>query len=345
MRLLFRNGLALGLLVMAACAVEVPDDRESEVDQDVAVLASGPTVLANSTPTGLFASAGTLYWTSNDIDDVGPDFALVWRAANDNVPGNETLLRQEVFNPNDTSFDEYASIVGATVAGVPVLNFAHNSSIDGFTGTSILEIPAGGGPLNIIGSSNIIFSNELKSDGPDLFWSDGQFIWRVPATGGTQAIVVQDPTSVIALDSTFVYYGEGPRIRRVHKTGGFREIIFTAANTITALYVTAPASGPTGTVYWGELGGAVRSRPVNGGTTTTYRQPTTGRTVAAVGFDGARVLWIDCQASGLSPCAVRKRQNGTTTTVSSGVNRAGHLQWDATTMYWGQTGGVMKFVH
>ena len=149
--------------------------------------------------------------------------------------------------------------------------------------------------------------------------------------------MVQDPTSVSARDSTFVYYGEGPRIRRVRKTGGPREIIFTAANTITALYVTAPASGPTGTVYWGELGGAVRSMPVTGGATTTYRQPSTGRTVASVGFDGSRVLWIDCQASGLTPCAVRKRQNGTTTTVSSGVPHAGHLQWDATTMYWGRT--------
>jgi hypothetical protein len=84
--------------------------------------------------------------------------------------------------------------------------------------------------------------------------------------------------------------------------------------------------------------------PVTGGATTTHRQPTTGRTVASVGFDGARVLWIDCQ-SGLTPCAVRKRQNGVTTTVSSGVPRAGHLQWDATTMYWGQDGGLMKFVH
>lgn len=64
-----------------------------------------------------------------------------------------------------------------------------------------------------------------------------------------------------------------------------------------------------------------------------------------VGFDGSRVLWIDCVASGLTPCAVRKRQNRTTTTVASGVDHASHLQWDTTAMYWGQTGGLMKFVH
>jgi hypothetical protein len=106
-----------------------------------------------------------------------------------------------------------------------------------------------------------------------------------------------------------------------------------------------PATGSTGTVYWGEQGGAVRSLPITGGATTTYQQPRTGRTVTSVGFDGSRVLWIDCQTSGLTPCAVRKRQNGTTTTVGSGIDRARHLQWDATAMYWGQTNGLMKFVH
>jgi hypothetical protein len=345
MRFLFANGLALALLVIAACDVEVPDDGESEVDQGLTVFASGPTRLANSTPMGIFASGGSLYWTSEDIDDVGPDFALIWRCASNNLPGGETLIRQDVFDPNSTSFDEYASIVGASAGGVPFLYFAYNYSVDGFAGTSIVQIPAGGGALNVIGVSNIVFTNELKTDGSDLFWSDSQFIYRVPLAGGPQATVVQDPTAVIALDSTFVYYAEGPRIRRVRKTGGPREIIFTAASPITALHVTAPASGPTGTVYWGEQGGAVRSLPVTGGATTTYQQPRTGRTVAAVGFDGSRVLWIDCQTSGLTPCAVRKRQNGVTTTVSSGIDRARHLQWDATAMYWGQTGGLMKFVH
>src|ERR1043166_6470202 len=345
MRLRSANGLAVALFVMAACSVEVPGDDESEVDQDVTVLASGPTRLANSTPRGLFASNGTLYWTSNDITDVGPDFALIWSGTNNNLPGNETLIRQDVFNPDDTSFDEYASIVGASVGGVPFLYYVFNQSVDGFAGSSILQTPAGGGASNVIGASNIVFSNELKTDGSDLFWPDGQFIYRVSLAGGSQATVVQDPASVITLDSTFVYYGEGPRIRRVRKTGGPREVIFTAANPITALYVTAPAGGPTGAVYWGEQGGAVRSMPVTGGATTTYRQPSAGRSVVAVGFDGSRVLWIDCQTSGLTPCAVRKRQNGTTTTVSSGVDRASHLQWDTTAMYWGQTGGLMKFVH
>jgi hypothetical protein len=345
MRFRFANRVALALLVTAACDVEVPGDSESEVDQDLTVLASGPTRLANSTPAGLFASSGTLYWTSNDIDDVGPDFSLIWRGANDNLPGNETLIRQDTFDPDDTSFDEYASIVGASVGGAPFLYYVFNQSIDGFAGSSILQIPAGGGAPNVIGASNIVFSNELKTDGSDLFWPDRQFIYRVSVAGGPQATVVQDPATVIALDSTFVYYGEGPRIRRVRKTGGPREVIFTATSPITAIYVTAPASGPTGTVYWGEQGGAVRSMPVTGGATTTYRQPSTGRTVTAVGFDGSRVLWIDCQASGLTPCAVRKRQNGTTTTVSSGVDHAGHLQWDTSAMYWGQTGGLMKFVH
>src|ERR1044071_6302235 len=123
MRSVFVNGLAIALLMMTACAVETPGDGESEVDQDATVLATGPTRLANSTPMGLFALNGNLNWTSNDIDDVGPDFALVWSCGSNNLPGGEALLRQDVFNPDDTSFDEYASIVGAFVFGSPFLYF------------------------------------------------------------------------------------------------------------------------------------------------------------------------------------------------------------------------------
>lgn len=64
-----------------------------------------------------------------------------------------------------------------------------------------------------------------------------------------------------------------------------------------------------------------------------------------MGFDGSRVLWTDCAAPGRTECAARKQENGVTTTVSSGIDDAGHLQWDATSMYWGQADGLMKFVY
>jgi hypothetical protein len=38
-------------------------------------------------------------------------------------------------------------------------------------------------------------------------------------------------------------------------------------------------------------------------------------------------------------------QGGITTVVAAGAIGAGHLQWDATSVYWGQDGGLMKYIH
>src|SRR6188474_237288 len=105
---------ALALLVTVGCDVEAGGDG-ADVEASSALLAPGLHLLANSAPMGLFAWGSSLYWTSQDIDDVGPDFALVWSCASDNTPGFESLLRQDVFDPNSTSFNEYDNIVGASV--------------------------------------------------------------------------------------------------------------------------------------------------------------------------------------------------------------------------------------
>lgn len=344
MKFLCANALGLAVVV-TACAVEDPADGNAEDEQTSAVLTSGPTVLSNSTPMGLFISGGVLYWTSRDAEDSGPEFVTVWSCGPNNIPGLESIVQESEFFPDSSSFNEYDNITGASVGGALSLFFVYNYSDDGFPGTYILQMSSAGGARQVIGASNYVAGNDLKTDGTNVFWSDSQFVWRVPVGGGgTIATVVQTSSAVVGLDSTFVYYADGPVIRRVRKTGGARETIFTAANPITALYVTAPASGPTGTVYWGEQGGAIRSVPAFGGTATTYQDSSSGRTATAVGFDGSRVLWIDCQTD-RTQCAVRKSEAGVTTTVSTGIDRAGHLQWDDTRMYWGQTGHLMQFVH
>ena len=52
-------------------------------------------IVAYSSPNGLIASTGNLYWTSTIYDEFGPDISTVWRAGKNNVPGNEIILYRE----------------------------------------------------------------------------------------------------------------------------------------------------------------------------------------------------------------------------------------------------------
>jgi len=52
-------------------------------------------IVAYSSPNGLIASTGNLYWTSKFYNEFGPDTSVVWRAGKNNVPGNETVLYRE----------------------------------------------------------------------------------------------------------------------------------------------------------------------------------------------------------------------------------------------------------
>lgn len=113
----------------------------------------------------------------------------------------------------------------------------------------------------------------------------------------------------------------------------------TASATVTALHVQ-PLSG---LVVWGEQGGAVRSVASPGGPVTTYQAPIAGRVVTSVGSGNARVLWSDCLAN-QSGCAVRALQGGATTVIAAGASGVRNLEWDATSAFWGQDGGLMKYV-
>jgi hypothetical protein len=322
--------------------MELDDLEGEEIGESSAELGVGPTVLANRTPRGLVLVGNELYWTSNSIDPVGPDSSTVWRSVVNN-PHSEVPIHQRVGDTNETSFYEFASTAHATVGGVPSVFFVYNYSDDGFAGAYIGRIPASGGaPLALVGASDYVMG-DLESDGAHLFWSDWSYLLRVPAAGGQHTILRQARSPILALSASFVYHARGSNVERVPKTGGTAEVVVTASNPVTALHVFAPTSA-FGTVYWGEQGGAIRSQPVVGGAVTTYQETTAGRMATSVGFDGTRVLWTDCLTSN-AQCAVRVHENGAVTTVSSGMAGAGKLQWDATSMFWGQTGALMKYVH
>ena len=98
-------------------------------------------------------------------------------------------------------------------------------------------------------------------------------------------------------------------------------------------------------LFWGERGGAVRSSDTLGVNRYTWQVPfddPAGRIVTAVGFDGARTLWIDC-TSDLLVCSVRTHRFNTLT-IETVAALAFRLQWDTTSMYWIVDNGIQKYV-
>lgn len=339
MTILFRIALICSVLTLAGCEMSGGEGLVGDEPEVWAEEALGPIKLANRTPLGLTSSSSTLYWTSVETDGLGRTVAVVWATTKTSSPGGEIAIHTKVGVPNEASFFQFEDITLPT-AGVPYLYVVYNYSEDGFAGSYILKVGSAGGFVATIGASDYVHHGDVESDGISVFWSDPSSVFKVPVGGGAQTAFVQPGSPLLAQDASFLYYVHGLVIRRVRRTGGPFENVATASASVTAVYAQ-PASGA---VFWGEQGGAVRSVPSAGGPVTTYQGPTAGRVVTSVGSGSSRVLWIDCLSNGTS-CAVRVFQGGATTVVAAGASNAGHLQWDATSMFWGQDGGLMKYVH
>jgi hypothetical protein len=301
---------------------------------------AGPLTLAYSSPSGLVSSTGNLYWTSAAIDEFGPDSATVYRASKSNTPGRESVLYRE--SGDRSGYYYFGNIVWAltdTYYGYFVANYN-----DGGVATSqIKRVPlAAGSAVVLANSPQPIGTRDLATDGTRLFWADADAIRSIPIGGGALTTLASGGgIARLGVDANYVYFGQRNALKRVSKTGGVVTTLVSAPSNINALYV----STSNATVYWGEVGGAVRSVPAAGGGVTNHQTPIAGRDVTSVGFDGARVLWTDCAEPGNTSCAVRKRQGGTTTTISSGSVGAGHLQFDAASLYWGDVTGLHKYVY
>jgi hypothetical protein len=92
---------------------------------------------------------------------------------------------------------------------------------------------------------------------------------------------------LISLRDSHLYYAVGRLIGRVPKAGGTAETVTTAPNVVTALHAYA---GSSTNILWGEQGGAIRSL------VGTHQNPIPGVDVKALGFDGTRMLWINCES-------------------------------------------------
>jgi hypothetical protein len=334
MKMSFGKTPALSCLVLLAlCPVAIAGGT-GESPQPLAA----SSIVAFSSPNGLVASTGNLYWTSTAVDEFGPDVSTVWRAGKNNVPGNESVLYREF---GDDRF--FGSIVFANPGAFFGYFIANYITPTGVT-SQIKRVPLTGGQAVVIATSPApIGLRDLLTDGSMLFWVDAGGIRSVPLAGGpVTTLRSSNFITRLTIDSTFLYYGEEFLIFRMLKTGAEQRVVVSTNGRVTALHV----DGGIGYVFWGEQGGGVFTRPsFPGQTRITYQAASPGRDVTSVGWDGSRVLWSDCLQPGNTACTVKKRQAGVTFTLTSGKVGVGHLQWDAASVYWGDVGFLRRFVH
>ena len=295
-------------------------------------------IVAYSSPNGLIASTGNLYWTSLGRDEFGPDVSTVWRAGKGNVPGSESVLYREY---GDDRY--FGAIVYANPGAFYGYFVANYQTPTGFV-SQIKRVPLTGGSAVVIANSPApIASRDLVTDGATLFWVDAGGIRSVPVGGGPiTTIRASASITRLRVDASYLYYGEEYLIFRRSKTSTADRVVASTSGYVTALHVDAGI----GWLFWGEEGGGVLATTTEPqGPRVTYQLPSPGRDVTSVGWDGSRVLWSDCHQPGNTGCTVKKRQGGITQVVTSNKVGVGNLQWDATRIFWGDAGFLRRYVH
>jgi hypothetical protein len=307
--------------------------------EQTAALASS-SIVAISSPNGLIASTGNLYWTSKIYDEFGPDISVVWRAGKNNVPGNEVVLYRE--DGDDRYFGDIVYANPGAFYGYFVVNYQTAGGLS----SQIKRVPLTGGPATVIANSPAPVPRDLVTDGTSLFWVDEGGIRSVPLGGGLVTTLRGEGAYIthLRVDSSYIYFSEEYLINRMPKPGGGEGVVARTNGIVTALHVDASI----GWLFWGEQGGGVRATTTEpsgdlGG--VTFQETSGDRDVTSVGWDGSRVLWSDCLQPGNTNCTIKKLEGGITRIVTSGQVGVGHLQWDATSIYWGDVSYVRKYVH
>ena len=261
-------------------------------------------VVAYSSPTGLIASTGNLYWTSKAVDEFGPDVSTVWRAGKDNVPGNEIVLYRE--SGDDRWFGDIVYANPGTFYGYFV---AHYQTPGGMS-SQIKRVPLTGGSAVVIADSPAAGARDLHTDGTTLYWIDGGGIRSVPLGGGMVTTLYADAfVGRIGLAENFVYFGQDYLVMRIPKAGGSPEFFASTNGRVSALYVEKVYE-----VFWGDKEGGVYGSPHSRPGISTFA-PTNHRRPAARSRRWAPLMGC-CGPTASNP-ATRTVASDTFTPVSS----------------------------
>ncbi len=242
-----------------------------------------------------------------------------------------------------------------------------NYEVNGVPTSQIQRAPLAGGPATVVATSPAyIGTRDVVTDAEFVYWVDAGGVRKAPLNG-TGIIVNPNPTrealtiggtlhnsvvtlattttsSHLGLDQTNVYFEEGHYIETVPKAGGVADPFMIGYTNVTAFFMDTPHSY----AYWGEADGGIYRQSTDGGGPEPLQGPIAGRTPVSVGFDGTRVLWIDCLA-GTGGCAVRSQYPNDVPVIvnlfETNSYGAGHLQWDSAGMYWTDANGVEKYLY
>jgi hypothetical protein len=296
--------------------------------------------------TGLIANASTLLFTSYQADPGRPDSASFYRTTKNG--GGEVLLYQETGDRSGIYYFGKPAYANSTLRDVPSNGyFAANYNDFGVPTSQIKRVSLAGGPAVVLATApQFIGVQDFRTDGARLFWADRYGLRSMSVTGGAIQTLVAFPDmapSQLALSGNLLYFSFGNQIRRIPKTGGVSVIVTTAPDIITDLYVYGPQwMAPE--LYWGEANGGVRSLDA-WGFQHTFQDSMNDRQISDVGFDGNRVLWIDCEKEGFT-CVVKAKQGAAEAVqVAFEDSPATNLVWDSTSMYWTNSTSIRRYVH
>ena len=315
-------------------ASSVSASRQEGQDTVAAIAANPKTVAYCNQCTGFSASTGNLYFTSFYRDEFGPDSASFYRTSKNGPAGSEGLVYQE----SQPGIGSFGRPVWASVNGVYYGYFSASYNNSGVHTYQLKRVPLGGGGAVILAYLPS-FITSLATDGSRLFWSDSIGIRSMPMGGGLMQTLLSASGPIrFVLGGNYIYYSTGFDINRLPKTGGAPAPVAKAPNFVTALYVNADTA-----IFWGEQGGAVRS--LGAGGIQTHQVSASGRSATSVGFDGTRVLWIECTQPGYSSCSVKTKTGSSPPVTVFNGGTAGNLQWDASSMYWSDVASIKKYLH
>lgn len=230
---------------------------------------------------------------------------------------------------------------------------------------AVKTVPVGGGTTTAVASSAMGGNTaSLALDGTNVYWADGDTIWKKDRNGGTVTVVASGLSSVYRLrvESSDLYFGSGNGIEKVDlltgalgtavsaiPTGGFAvDATSIYWSTGTSIHTTARAGGPivalatglsqahgllleAGVLYWAEQT-AIKKTNASGGTVTTI---VAGVSALDLAKDDTHVYWTDpsgainwAPLAGGAPGVLVTGQMG-----GSGV-APGPIAVDANGVYW-----------
>ncbi len=332
----------MGGLSTWGCGASPDGGDPGDVGHEVAAVTWPNLIESDSIVAGMTSSTGNLYWTGSA--KTAPVSALVFRASKGSTPGKETILAQL---PDGTLMGQ----ISWTLVGGEYYGFF--TACESEAHCFIARVPLAGGDFTVVANSplGLLTTTPVLTDGTNVYFSDYSLnLYSAPLTANDAT-----PTQLTrgcnldAQDATYLYCDQRDAlILRIPKTGGTLVPVIGGWNTIQSVYIDQA----TDTVFWGELGGGVRSYSFSTGKQVVYQYKDGATQIEFVAFDGSRVVWTEtdlpCNAgypSCLDTSVKYWRADAVTTLVRYGFRDVVGFAVDPGGVYVADNNGIEKVAY